>query len=150
MFIDVTFFESTPFSISSTVTSQGEDDDLLVYTISSPTPTLTPTPVLVKHLITQLYSRRQNLPVSSPTPIALSPDPIQNDDLLIALRKGKRQCAHPFSLFVSYNQFSSSSCSFVASLDSISLSNTVHEVLSHIGSRSAMVDEMQALDDNDT
>ena len=35
--IDVTFFETTPFSLSSTVTSQGGDDDLLVYSISSPT-----------------------------------------------------------------------------------------------------------------
>ena len=45
-------FESTPFSLSSTITSQGEDDDLLVYTISSPTP------VPVKPPITQVYSRR--------------------------------------------------------------------------------------------
>ena len=44
----------------------------------------------------------------------------------------------------------SSSCSFIASLDSISLLNTVHEVLSHSGWCSAMVDEMQALDDNGT
>ena len=52
MSIDVTFFDSTSFSLSSTVTSQGEDDDLLVYTISSPTPTLVP----VKPPITQVYS----------------------------------------------------------------------------------------------
>ena len=56
--IDVTFFRTTPFSLCSTVTSQGKDDDLLVYTISSPTPT--PTPVPVKTPITQLYSWRQN------------------------------------------------------------------------------------------
>ena len=48
MSIDVTFFESTPFSLSSTFTSQGEDADLLVYTISSPTPV----PVPVKPPIT--------------------------------------------------------------------------------------------------
>ena len=46
MSTDVTFFETTPFSLSSPVTSQGEDDDLLVYTIASPAPT--PAPVLVK------------------------------------------------------------------------------------------------------
>ena len=40
------------------------------------------------------------------------------------------------------------SCSFVASLDSFSLPNTVCEALSHSGS--AMVDEMQALDENGT
>ena len=45
---------------------------------------------------------------------------------------------------------SSSSCSFIASLDSISLHHTVREALSHPGWRSAMVEEMQALDDNGT
>ena len=54
--IDVTFFETTLFSLSSPIPSQGEDDDLLVYTIVSPTPTLTSVPV--KPLITQVYSRR--------------------------------------------------------------------------------------------
>ena len=59
--IDVAFFVTTPFSMSYTVTSQGEDDDLLVYIISLPIPTLAltliftvPTPVP----ITQVYSRR--------------------------------------------------------------------------------------------
>ena len=67
----------------------------------------------------------------------------------MALRKGKRQCAHPISLFVSYNHLSFSFCSFIASLDSISLPNTVCEALSHPRWRNPMVDEMQALDDND-
>ena len=45
---DVTFFETTSFSLSSLVSSHGEDDDLLVYTIASSTPSApTPTPVLV-------------------------------------------------------------------------------------------------------
>ena len=56
----------------------------------------------------------------------------------------------PISSFVFYNHLSSSSCSFIASLDSISLPNTVREALSHPGWRSVMVDEMQALDDNGT
>ena len=58
MYIDVTFFQTTLFSLSSIVISQGEDDDLLVYTISSPTPTPTPTPapVHVKPPIIQAYS----------------------------------------------------------------------------------------------
>ena len=57
--IDVAFFETTPFSLYSIVTSQGVDDDLLVYTISSlaPIPALVP----VKRPITEAYSRRQNL-----------------------------------------------------------------------------------------
>ena len=50
---DVTFFETTLFSLSSPVPSQGEDDDLLMYTIASPAqPTPTPTPVPVKPPIT--------------------------------------------------------------------------------------------------
>ena len=127
-------FEIIPFSISSQVTCQGEDDDLLVYIIASSAP-LAPTPALipVKPPITQVYSRRQNPPVSSPTPIAPSSDSIQNDDLLIAPYKGKCQCAHPISSFVSYNHLLSSSCSFIASLDSISLSNAVRAALSHPG-----------------
>ena len=136
--IDVTFFERTLFSLSSIVTNQEEDNDLLVYTISSPTPTPTP----VKPPITQVYSRRQNPLVSSPTPTTLSSNPIQNDDLLIALCKGKQKCTHPISSFVSYNHLSSFSCSFIVSLDYISLPNTVREALSHPGWRSAMVDEM--------
>ena len=35
-------------------------------------------------------------------------------------------------------------------MDSISLPNNVHEALSHPGWRSAMVEEIQALDDNGT
>ena len=157
MSTDVIFFETTPFSLSSPITSQGEDDDLLVYTISSPAPpTLapvvytislsaasapTPASVPVKPPITQVYSQRQNPPVSSPTPTASSSDPVQNDDLPISLRKCKRQCAHSIFSFVSYNHLSSSSCSFIASLDSISLLNTVREALSHSGWHSVMVHE---------
>ena len=43
---NVVFFETTPFSLSSTVTSQGEEEDLLVYTLASPivSPELAPVP----------------------------------------------------------------------------------------------------------
>ena len=44
----------------------------------------------------------------------------------------------------------SHSCSFIASLDSISLPNNVPEALSHPSWRSAMIEEMDALNDNDT
>ena len=94
---DVSFFETTPFSLSSTVTSQGEGDDLLIYTISLLVPTSALAPIFIApaHVpvippITQVYSWRQNRSVSSPTPVASSSNPVQIDDLLIALRKGKR------------------------------------------------------------
>ena len=148
---DVTFFETTSFSLSFPVTIQAKDDDLLVYIIASLAPSApTPIPVPVKPPITQVYSQQQNPSVSSPIMTASSSDLIQNDDLRVALPKGKRQCAHPISSFVSYNHLLSSSCSFIASLNSISLPNIVREALSHPGWGNAMVDEMQALDDNGT
>ena len=61
-----------------------------------------------------------------------------------------RQCAHLIAPFVSYNHFSFSSCSFIASLGSISLPNTVREALSHPSCPNAMVVEMQALNGNGT
>ena len=145
---DIAFFKTTLFSLPSTVTSLGEDDDLLVYHVSLPVPI--PAPIPVKPLITQVYSQRQNPLISNPTLAASTLDPVSNDDLLITLCKGKHQCVHPISLFCSYNHLSSHSCSFIASLDIISLPNTVHEALSHPGWCSAMVEEMQILDDNGT
>ena len=85
---DVAFFETTLFSLSSTVTSLGEDDDLLVYYVSLQIPTSAL--ILVKTPITQVYSRRQNPLVSSPTPGASTLDPVSSYDLPVALRKGKR------------------------------------------------------------
>ena len=42
---DVTFLENTPFSQDPIHTSQGEDDDLLVYTLASLAPSPLPTQV---------------------------------------------------------------------------------------------------------
>ena len=154
---DVKFFENVPFSSPPTHTSQGEADDLLVYIIASPVALPVPAPVKptppipapVKPPITQVYTRRQNPPVSSPPPTASTSDPVPDDDLPITLRKGS-QCVHPISSFCTYNQLSSQSCSFIASLDSISLSNTFQEALSHPGWRSAMIEEIDALNENGT
>ena len=111
-----------------------------MYTIASPASTLAP--VAVKPPITQVYAQHQNPLASSPTLAASSSYPVQNDDISISLRKGKRQCAHLISFFVSYNHLSSSSCSFIAFLDSISLPNTVREALSNPGWCNAMVEEI--------
>ena len=145
---DVKFFENVPFSSPTTPTSQGEADDLLVYTIAPPVAPPIPTPV--KPHITQVYTRRQNPPVSGPPSAASTSDPVPDDDLPIALRKGRRQCVHPISSFCTYNQLSSQSCSFIASLDSILFSNTFQEALSHPGWCSAMIEEMDALNGNGT
>ena len=100
--------------------------------------------------MTQVYTRRQNPAVSGPPSAASTSDPIPDDDLPIALRKGRCQCVHPISLFCTYNQLSSQSCSFIASLDFISLPNTFQEALSHSGWHSAMIKEMDALNGNGT
>ena len=149
MSIDVSFFETIPFSLPSTVMSMGEDDDLLVYyvSLSVPTPTLIPvkppiTLIPVKPLITQVYSRGLNPTVSSLTQADSTLDPISSDDLPIALCKGECQCVHPIFSFCSYNLLSSHFCSFIALLDSIALPTTVRETLSHPGWYSAMMEEM--------
>ena len=148
VFVDVTFLENALFSQSPIHPSQGEDDDLLVHTIASPSTTLIPT--AVKPPITHVHTRGQSPSVLSPTPAASTSNPVPIDDLPITLRKGKRQCVHLISSFCSYNHLSSHSCSFIASLDSISLPNNVPEALSHLGWNSAMIEEMNALNDNRT
>ena len=145
MSTDVAFFETT-------VTSQGEDEDLLVYTLASPIVSLehASIPAQVKPPITQVYTRRQQPSISSPLPTASTSDPVLSDDLSLALCKGKRQCAYQISSFCSYDHLSLHSCSFIASLDSISLPNKVFEALAHPGWHSAMIEEMDALIDNST
>ena len=134
VFADVTFLENTAFSPNLIHTSQGEDDDLLVCTLASPAPAFVPP--LTKPPITQVYARRLHPPVSSPPPAASTSDPVLSDDFPITLRKGKRHCTHPISSFCSYNHLSSHSCSFIASLDSISLPTKVSKALAHPGWRS--------------
>ena len=66
---DVVFFETTLFSLSSTIASHGEeDDDLLVKMVSLPVPTSAPAPIFIspalvpiKPHITQVNSQSQNL-----------------------------------------------------------------------------------------
>ena len=125
---------------------------MLVYTLSSPIVSPEPTfiPAQVKPPITQFYTQRQHPPISSPPPTASTSDPILSDDLPIALRKSKRQCVHPISSFCSYDHLSSHSCSFITSLDSISLPNKVSKALAHLDWRNAMIEEVDALTDNGT
>ena len=148
VYADVTFLENTHFSPDPIHTSHGVDDNLLVYTLASPAPASIPP--MTKPLITQVYARQLHPQVSSPPLAASTLDPILSDDLPIALCKGKCQCTHPISSFCSYNHLSFHSCSFIASLDSISLRNKVFEALAHPSWRSAMIGEMDALTDNGT
>ncbi|KAA0054253.1 Cysteine-rich RLK (RECEPTOR-like protein kinase) 8 [Cucumis melo var. makuwa] len=73
-----------------------------------------------------------------------------SDERPNALRKGKRSCTYPTVSYVYYDQLSSPTCSFVKSLDSVSTPKIVREALSHFGWRSAMIKEVNVLDDNGT
>ncbi|XP_060959181.1 uncharacterized mitochondrial protein AtMg00810-like [Cannabis sativa] len=84
-------------------------------------------------------------PISCPALASLSLDLELKYDLPIALHKGKCECTYPISSFVSYNHFSSSSCYFIAYLDSITTLKTVHEAMSHPGCLVAMIEEMNTL-----
>lgn len=70
----------------------------------------------------------------------------------IAIRKGTRSTCnpHPIYNFLSYHRLSPSYYSFVSSISSISIPKNVFEALNHPGWRQAMIDEMQALEHNDT
>ena len=93
----VTFLKTASFAPSPIHTSQEENDGFLIYTISSPRSA--PFPASIKHPITQVYTRRQNPPVSSPIPAASTSYPVPRDDLPITLRKGKCRCVHPIPPF---------------------------------------------------
>ena len=154
MSVDIIFLEHIPFSSSSGPTNQGEVDDLLVYTITPPSAAPLSTPI--KPLFTQTYSYRTQLsititPVPCPdAPNSSSSDPVLNDNLPIALHKGKCTYTYPVSFFVSYSHLSSYSYSFIASLDSISIPKIIHQDLAHSGWCNAMIEEMNALDVNGT
>ena len=152
MSTDVALFETTSFSLPSTITHQREEEDLLIYTLASPivSPEPASIPAQVKPPITQVYTQCQHPPVSSPPLAASTSDSILSDNLPIALHKGKCQCVHPISSFCSYDHLSSHSCSFIASLGSISLPNKASKALAHPGWHSAMIEEMDALTNNGT
>ncbi|CAH9055335.1 unnamed protein product [Cuscuta epithymum] len=170
--IDVSFYENTPYS-SPEADICRENDDILIYTVTIPESTaskITPHPTVSdpRPPIQLVYTRRHKAPdlpppvipypdidpisTSCPEPITASPDPVctLDLDLPIALRKGTRSCTHPISSFVSYSQLSSTSCSFIASIDSISIPKSVKEALAHPEWRLAMIEEMNALDLNGT
>jgi hypothetical protein len=93
-------------------------------------------------------SDSDTVPISSPVEVPVEP----SDDLPIALHKGKRSTANPYPVynFLSYHRLSPSYVAFVSALSSVSIPKTVHEALSHPGWKQAMIDEMIALESNQT
>ena len=91
---------------------------------------------------------------SCPSPSVAQPMNSTSDDssLPIALRKGIRSTRnpHPIYNFLSYNRLSPSYFSFVSAVSPITIPKNVFEALVHPGWRQAMIDEMQAFEQNDT
>ena len=81
---NVTFLENTPFSPNPIHTSQGEDDDLLVYTLALLA--TASVPPLIKPPIPQAYARRLHPLVLSPPPAASTSDPILITFLLFSIK----------------------------------------------------------------
>lgn len=94
-------------------------------------------------------------PLASPAPVPTPPvssdllSPPADSDLAppLALRKGRRSCYtdHPLHKFINYSRLSPSHRTFVSSLSSISIPNTIAEAIAHPGWRAAMQEEMHAL-----
>ncbi|GJY94726.1 nucleotide-diphospho-sugar transferase [Tanacetum coccineum] len=173
---DVTFHEDLPYFLVTTNRRQEENADLLVYV--SPTPVETTKqsadsegpPLKLKDAPIDAPNDAPNnvsndVPISAPSEAydesdAPSDAPSGSDlplhspahelDLSISLQKGKPTCRYPVFAFVSYGGLSTSSCAFVANLDSILVPKPVGEALAHSGWRAAMIEEMNALDHNDT
>ena len=75
------------------------------------------------------------------------PSPV---DLPISIWKGARSSCnpHPIYNFLTYHRLSSPYSAFVSTLSFVSVPQTVHEVLSHLNWKQAMVEEMAALHSN--
>jgi hypothetical protein len=166
---DVTFFESTPFfsspgqCLSPDLISSREGEG----SFSSPTlPILLFSPPLQVPLASppnpplQVYQRSQDRRVVSyhpDTTFSLSEVPApsssipKTDDLLIALRRGKRTCTQqPIAHFLSYNHVSPCLHSFACILSSISIPSSYKQALSSSGWKHAMDKEISALHKNQT
>jgi hypothetical protein len=179
MSADVTFFEDTPFftsSIESESISQVLPIPFLI-TVIPPTPVIdqstpsssteppSPPPPPPPPPPLQIYQRRPRLPPadpqstespsdSSPAPISSSTSdpPTLSDDLPVTLRKGTRSTRnpHPIYNFLSHHRLSPTHCTFISSLSSVTIPKSPQEALSHPGWRQAMIDEMTALESNQT
>lgn len=148
---DVTSFEISHSLFLHHLSTKKDDDDGLVYHITCrpSADVASPRPM---PFIRQVYEWQHALLASCPTPnlsSSLNPNTF-NLDLLIAIRKGKRQYAYPISTFVSTNKLSYKSHSFMASLDSVTILKTVNKALSHPRWCQATVEEINALNANGT
>ena len=86
------------------------------------------------------------------TPSSTAPVLSFPEDLLNSNGKGtsSSRIPHPIYNFMIYLRLSSSYSAFVSTLSSVSVPQSVHEALSHLGWKQAMVEEMTALHSSGT
>ena len=155
IFVDVTFFEDSPFFFSVVHPSVL---DVLSIPLVLPSPDFPSPPTDVVTQLLQVYTRRPRpptgprvdsslMPQSSPAPV-----PQPSDDLPIAIRKGTRSTSnpHPVYNFLSFHCLSLPYFAFVSTLSCVSTPKSTREALSHPGWKHAMTEEMNALYSNDT
>jgi len=177
MSADVTFFEDTPFfasSIEFESISQVLPIPFLVPVIpptlvidqSTPSPSTEPTsPPPPPPPPLQTYQRCPRLPLpdpqstespsdSSPAPISSSTSdlPTLSDDFPVTLRKGTCSTRNPHPIYncLSHHRLSPTHCTFISSLSYVTIPKSPQEALSHPGWQHAMIDEMTALESNQT
>jgi len=71
-------------------------------------------------------------------------------DLPIALRKGKRKCTYPIASYVTHDKIPQDVHVFISTVDSITLPKTIGEAISSPKWCEAMIEEMKALEQNNT
>ena len=115
----------------------------------------------------QVYARRRDpmattrqesstkpSPVNEVTILEQNSTPILDHDLPIAFRKGTRECTkrplYPLSHFVSFQRFSLNHKSFMSTLSTIPIPNSLFEALSNREWRLRMEAEINALQKNET
>ena len=118
-----------PFPDSSSIPPATPPQPLQVYICRPPTDTRPPD---------------DSFPMAPSSPTSVLPSPV---DPPITIRKGTRSSHNPYPIyiFLSYHRLFSSYSAFISILSFVSLSNTVHEALSHSSWKQAMVEEMVAL-----
>ncbi|CAN1837958.1 Retrovirus-related Pol polyprotein from transposon TNT 1-94 [Linum perenne] len=167
---DVTFFESqayfNPVAVQGETGSEPQTWDLITLD-SSPSPLESansedsnkgdelPRPEL------QVYKRRKVRtiePMEQPTELnehipedEVTPGVEDNLDIPIAIRKGVRECTkHPIERNVGYGCLGSTYRGFITNLDSVEVPKTIQEALKHPRWNQAVLDELQALQKNQT
>ena len=147
--VDVTFFEhSSIFPTNGPPTSNVLSLPLLypILDASSIPATTIPRPLQVcsLRLRTDIGPPIDSSPMAPSSTTSVFPSPA---DLPIAIRKATHSSHNPYPIynFLTYHHLSSPYSAFISTLSSVSSPKTVHEALSHVGWKQAMVEEMTAL-----